>query len=275
MGSLADVPPEKKEIVREIHQLASLGVRLAESGNAGIYVREVAESSIVEEIKRRQYEDPITRGSKRATTSVFWEIVSDPLPAGDCRLTKMKRTAPDEGDGGAKKAPRMSPGPSRQSPSYSIETDPSEDPTEDSYDTDPSEDPSTTPRAEDSAEGGYDTDLSEDPTMTPPEFLTSTEEDSYETDPSEHFSGTTEEEIFRYAPAAPVRENPVSPATSESATDFSCSLSWSPVSRELSDYLYSSDSDVGNSGGQIGGGQTDEDDDGHTSHGSSPGQTRD
>ena len=193
----------------------------------------------------------------------------------------MKRTASDDGDGGAKKAPRMSPGPSRQSPSYSIETDPSEDPTEDSYDTDPSEDPATTPpkfltpRAEDSAEGGYDTDLSEDPAMTPPEFFTSTEEDSYETDPSEHSSGTTEEEIFRYAPAAPVRENPVSPATSESATDFSCSLSRSPVSRELSDYLYSSDSDMGNGGSQVGAEQADEDSDGNTSHGSSPGQTRD
>ena len=236
--------------------------------------------------------------------SAFWEIVSDPIPAGDCRLTEMKRTAPDDGDGGAKKAPRMSPGPSRQSPSYSIETDPSEDPTEDSYDTDPSEDPattppefltpraedpteggydtdpsedpSTTPGAEDSAEGGYDTDPSEDPAMTPPEFLTSTEEDSYETDPSEHSSGTTEEEIFRYAPAAPVRENPDSPATSESATDFSYSMSWTPVRRELSDHPYDtpSDSDAGDSGGQVGREQTDEDDGGHTSHGSSPGQTR-
>ncbi|XP_059288373.1 uncharacterized protein LOC132041681 [Lycium ferocissimum] len=58
MGSLADVPSEKKEIVREIRQLASLGVRVAESGDTGISVREVAESSILEEIKRRQYEDP-------------------------------------------------------------------------------------------------------------------------------------------------------------------------------------------------------------------------
>ena len=193
----------------------------------------------------------------------------------------MKRTASDDGDGGAKKAPRISPGPSKQSPSYSIETDPSEDPTEDSYDTDPSEDPATTPpefltpRAEDSTEGGYDTDPSEDPAMTPPESLTSTEEDSYDTDPSEHSSGTTEEETSGDMPAAPVMEHHVRQATSESATDYSCPLSWSSVNQESSGYLYSSDSDAGNSGSQIGGGQTDEDDDGHTSHGSSPGQTRD
>ncbi|XP_059290845.1 uncharacterized protein LOC132044369 [Lycium ferocissimum] len=238
----------------------------------------------------------------------------------DCRI-KMKRAASDDGDGGAKKAPRMSPGPSRQSPSYSIESDPSEDPTEGSYDTDPSEDPATippellTPRAEVPAEGGYDTDPSEDPSgdsydtdpsedpsmtppespipgaedpvedgydtdisedqaMTPPELLTSAEEDSYEADLSEPSSGTTEEEIFRYAPIVTARVNPDSPATSESAMDFSRSWPESPVRRELSDSPYSLGSDAGYSGGRLDEGQTDEDDDGHTSYGSSSGQTR-
>ncbi|XP_059288709.1 uncharacterized protein LOC132042109 [Lycium ferocissimum] len=194
----------------------------------------------------------------------------------------MKRAVSDDGDGGAKKAPRMSPGPSRQSPSYSIESDPSEDPTEDSYDTDPSEDPSMTPPespipgAEDPVEDGYDTDVSEDMAMTPPELLTSTEEDSYEADLSEPSSGVTEEEIFRYAPIVTARVNPDSPATSESATDFSYSMSWTPVRRELSDHPLDtpSDSDAGDSGGQVGREQTDEDDGGHTSHGSSPGQIR-
>ncbi|XP_059288779.1 uncharacterized protein LOC132042186 [Lycium ferocissimum] len=169
----------------------------------------------------------------------------------------MKRAASDDSDGGAKKAPRMSPGPSRRSPSYSIETDPSEDPTEGSYDTDPSEDPATippemlTPRAEDSydtdpsedpstippespipgaedpVEDGYDTDISEDQAMTPPELLTSTEEDSYEADLSEPSSGTTEERISYGTPVVSEGEH-VSPATSESAMDFT--LIWSPVS---------------------------------------------
>lgn len=59
MGSLASTPPEKKEIVRDIHKLASLGVRLADSGNVGVSVRGIAESSIVVEIKQHQYEDPV------------------------------------------------------------------------------------------------------------------------------------------------------------------------------------------------------------------------
>ena len=38
MGSMAETPPEKKKIVRDIQQLANLGVRLADSGNAGVSV---------------------------------------------------------------------------------------------------------------------------------------------------------------------------------------------------------------------------------------------
>lgn len=38
MGSLADAPLEKKEIVCDIHPLASLGVRLADSGDISVPV---------------------------------------------------------------------------------------------------------------------------------------------------------------------------------------------------------------------------------------------
>ena len=177
----------------------------------------------------------------------------------------MKRAASDSG--GANKAPRTSPGPSKRSPSYSIETDPSED-------------PATTPpeflisREEDPAEGSYDTDPSEDPTTTPPELLTPGE-DSYDTDPSEYSSGTPEEEISEPLPAAPVVEHYVRQASPESVTPYSSPLSWPSVNQELPGYLYPSNSDAANSGSQTSGGQTDEDDDGHASHGSSPGQTRD
>ncbi|XP_059288882.1 uncharacterized protein LOC132042310 [Lycium ferocissimum] len=185
-----------------------------------------------------------SQGSEKSIASVFWEVVSDPISAGDCRVTGMKRTVSDDKDGGAKKAPRMSPGPSRRSPSYSIETDPSEDPTEDSYDTDPSEDPATippemlTPRAEDSAEGGYETDPSEDPVATPPESATPSEED-----PSEYEAEAPGEELPDIVPAAPMMEHYVPPASSVSVTSYSSPLSWSSVNQESSDYLYSSDSD--------------------------------
>uniref|UniRef100_A0A1U7XQ22 Uncharacterized protein LOC104236387 n=1 Tax=Nicotiana sylvestris TaxID=4096 RepID=A0A1U7XQ22_NICSY len=57
MGSLIDMQLERKEMVREIYQLTSLGVRLANFADSGVSVREVAESSIIEEVKRHQYED--------------------------------------------------------------------------------------------------------------------------------------------------------------------------------------------------------------------------
>ena len=51
MGSMVETPPRKKRIIHDIQQLANLGVRLADSGNVGVSIRGIAESSIVEEIK--------------------------------------------------------------------------------------------------------------------------------------------------------------------------------------------------------------------------------
>ena len=46
-------------MVREIQRLSSLGVRLANSEDSGVSIREVAESSIIDEVKIHQYKDPI------------------------------------------------------------------------------------------------------------------------------------------------------------------------------------------------------------------------
>ncbi|MCF7184092.1 hypothetical protein L3H42_11385, partial [Corynebacterium sp. MC-13] len=59
MGSLADTPPEKREIVRDIQQLSSLGVRLSDSGDSGVSICRMADSSLIAEVKQRQYEDPV------------------------------------------------------------------------------------------------------------------------------------------------------------------------------------------------------------------------
>ena len=59
MGSLTDVQPEGRDMVWEIQRLSSLGVRLANSEDSGVSIREVAESSIIDEVKRHQYKDPI------------------------------------------------------------------------------------------------------------------------------------------------------------------------------------------------------------------------
>ena len=134
----------------------------------------------------------------------------------------MKRSASDSG--GAKKAPRvdsgpLAPGPSRRSLSYSMETDPSED-----------------------------------PATIPPEFLTSREDDpprdSCDTNPSEYSFGTPEEEIPEAVPVAPMAEHYVRPATPVSVTDYSSPLSWPSVNQELPGYLRSSNSDERGDEGQ-------------------------
>ncbi|XP_059311992.1 uncharacterized protein LOC132063460 [Lycium ferocissimum] len=58
MGSLCGVPPEKKELIHELHQLANLGIRLIDSGSVGIDVNNPTVSSLHVEVKERQYEDP-------------------------------------------------------------------------------------------------------------------------------------------------------------------------------------------------------------------------
>ncbi|XP_060217004.1 uncharacterized protein LOC132644425 [Lycium barbarum] len=61
MGSQSDVPSERKELARELHQLASLGVRLMDSGSTGVSVLNLATSSLDIEVKRCQYKDPKLR----------------------------------------------------------------------------------------------------------------------------------------------------------------------------------------------------------------------
>ncbi|XP_069150298.1 uncharacterized protein [Solanum lycopersicum] len=50
MGSLTDVQPERRDMVREIQRLSSFGVRVANSEDSGVSIREVAESLIIDEM---------------------------------------------------------------------------------------------------------------------------------------------------------------------------------------------------------------------------------
>ncbi|XP_070011230.1 uncharacterized protein [Nicotiana sylvestris] len=59
MGSLSYLHPEKRGITHEIHYLASLGVQLLDSGDIGITIQDTTTSSLVTEVKERQYEDPV------------------------------------------------------------------------------------------------------------------------------------------------------------------------------------------------------------------------
>ncbi|XP_070012922.1 uncharacterized protein [Nicotiana sylvestris] len=58
MGSLTHVEAEKRQLTREIQQLACLGIRLVDSGNRGVVLQNAAKSSLIAEVKERQYEDP-------------------------------------------------------------------------------------------------------------------------------------------------------------------------------------------------------------------------
>ncbi|XP_060177834.1 uncharacterized protein LOC132607772 [Lycium barbarum] len=59
MSSLSYLWPEKWEFAHDLYQLASLGVQLLDSGNVGVTIQDSATSSLIVEVKERQYEDPM------------------------------------------------------------------------------------------------------------------------------------------------------------------------------------------------------------------------
>ncbi|WMV32964.1 hypothetical protein MTR67_026349 [Solanum verrucosum] len=58
-GSVAHVKEERKELVKDVHRLALLGVCLMSISNCGVTVQNGAESSLVAEVKEKQDNDPI------------------------------------------------------------------------------------------------------------------------------------------------------------------------------------------------------------------------
>ncbi|XP_070002474.1 uncharacterized protein [Nicotiana sylvestris] len=59
MGSLAHLEAYQRPLSKEVHRLASLGVHLADSSEGGVIVQNRAESSLVVEVKEKQYNDPL------------------------------------------------------------------------------------------------------------------------------------------------------------------------------------------------------------------------
>ena len=58
MGSIAHVCGSGKEVAREVHQLARLGVRLEEVGDDGVVVVNGSKSLLVDEVIAKQDLDP-------------------------------------------------------------------------------------------------------------------------------------------------------------------------------------------------------------------------
>ncbi|KAH0739661.1 hypothetical protein KY290_038366 [Solanum tuberosum] len=59
MGSTAHVEESKKELSKDVHKLARLGVRLMDSNEGGVVVMNGAESSLMSEVKEKQDQDPV------------------------------------------------------------------------------------------------------------------------------------------------------------------------------------------------------------------------
>ncbi|KAH0633253.1 hypothetical protein KY284_036039 [Solanum tuberosum] len=60
MGNTAHVEEKKRELAKDVHRLARLGVRLMDSTEGGLVVMNGAESSLVSEVKGKQDQDPIS-----------------------------------------------------------------------------------------------------------------------------------------------------------------------------------------------------------------------
>ena len=59
MGSVAHVEEEMKELEKDVHRLARLGVRHMRISDSGVRVKNGAEFSSVVEVKEKQDSDPI------------------------------------------------------------------------------------------------------------------------------------------------------------------------------------------------------------------------
>ena len=75
MGSVLHVVEGKKELARDVHHLDRLGVRLFDSTKGSIGVQSSSESSLVSEVKEKQYLDAslvrLTESVKDQNIEVF------------------------------------------------------------------------------------------------------------------------------------------------------------------------------------------------------------
>ena len=59
MGSVAHVEEQRKELVKDVHRLARLGVLLMRISDGGVTVKNGEESCLVVEVKEKQHSYPI------------------------------------------------------------------------------------------------------------------------------------------------------------------------------------------------------------------------
>ncbi|XP_049394743.1 uncharacterized protein LOC125859043 [Solanum stenotomum] len=76
MGSMAHVEDEKKELVRDVHRLACLGVQLVDFSKGKFMVHHSSQSSIVVDVKFKKHLDPILMDLKELVLNKFVEAFS-------------------------------------------------------------------------------------------------------------------------------------------------------------------------------------------------------
>ena len=76
MGSVAYVEEKRKELVKDVHRLACLGVCLMSISDSGVTVQNGEESSLVVEVKENQDTAPILLGLKNAFHNQRVEVFS-------------------------------------------------------------------------------------------------------------------------------------------------------------------------------------------------------
>ena len=79
IGSTTHVDDGKKDLVKDIHRLARMGVRLVYSTSGGVLVNPSLESSLVVEVKKGKHLDPLLMELK---DSVFVKM-NDSFALGD------------------------------------------------------------------------------------------------------------------------------------------------------------------------------------------------
>ncbi|XP_070025025.1 uncharacterized protein [Nicotiana sylvestris] len=80
MGILVRIEASRHRLTKELHQLANIRIRLLDSDDGGVTVQNTAKSSLVAEVKARQYEDPtlvILREGIQQCKIIAFEIRED------------------------------------------------------------------------------------------------------------------------------------------------------------------------------------------------------
>lgn len=76
MGSVAHIEDENKKLIREVHQLAILGVRLVNLAEGNILIQNSSKSSLIAEVKEKQDSDPIFLRLKKVIQSPKVKVFS-------------------------------------------------------------------------------------------------------------------------------------------------------------------------------------------------------